>query len=175
MAVSGSGVKTDALSNYGRNTGTASTALSTLNPIYSQMATGNDGLTPQQKADSLTASSQSLGGGVAADVGQGGLYGARTGNAGAPTAALDDAARSAAVTQSGNALDVQNKSDAIARQNQQTGLAGINGIYQDSNNQADASLNTANAAQPSFLKQLALQGVGALGTAAPTIGKAFHL
>jgi hypothetical protein len=157
MGMSGSGVKKDALANYGTNSGNAASALSTINPIYSSMATHPEGYTPIQKADALTASSQSAGGGVASAVGQGGLLAARTGNAGAPTAALDDAARSAEVTNSKNALDVQNQSDQLATQNQRIGLAGLNGIYQDANQQADASLNTANQVQPSFMKTALLQ------------------
>lgn len=175
MAMSGSGVKTDALANYGTNSANAAGAVNELNPIYSQMATGDDGLTPQQKADALTASSQSTGGGVASAVGQGGLLAARTGNAGGATAAIDDAARTAGVTNSANALNVQNQSDAIARQNQATGLNGLNSIYDEANGQADASLNTANNTQPSFLQRLASGAVGAAGMAAPTIGKAFHI
>lgn len=175
MAMSGSGVKTDALSNYGTNAGTAAGALNTVNPIYSQMATGTDGYTPTQKSNMLTSSAQSLGGGVSSAVGQGGLLAARTGNAGGATAALDDASRQAGVQQSTNSLNVQNQSDQLAEKNQQIGLAGLNSIYADANGQADQSLNTANNAQPSFLQKLALGAVGAAGSAAPTIGKAFGL
>jgi hypothetical protein len=162
MGMSGSGVKKDAFSNYGTNASTASGAVGTLNPIYSSMATNPEGLTPIQKANALTASSESAGGGVASAVGQGGLMAARTGNVGGATAALDDASRMADVTNSKNALDVQNQSDQLATQNKRVGLAGLNGIYDESNGQANASLNTANNAQPSFLKQLALQSAGSL-------------
>jgi hypothetical protein len=163
MGMSGSGVKTDALANYGTNSNNAAGALNTINPIYSSMATNPQGLTPIQKANALTASSQSAGGGVASAVGQGGLLAARTGNAGGATAALDDAARSADVTNSKNALDVQNQSDQLATQNQRIGLAGLNGIYDESNNQANASLNTATNVQPNFWQKLALQGVQSAG------------
>jgi hypothetical protein len=158
-----SGVKKDALALSGTNSNTANSALSTINPIYSQMATGTDGLTAQQKANALTASSESAGGGVASAVGQGGLLAARTGNAGGATAALDDASRMAGVTNSKNALDVQNQSDALARMNQQTGLSGLNGIYAEANGQANANLNTASNVQPGFLQKLALQGAQAAG------------
>src|SRR5258708_6753022 len=133
------------------------------------MATNPKGYTPIQKANALTASSQSAGGGVASAVGQGGLLAARTGNAGGATAALDDAARSADVTNSKNALDIQNQSDALATQNKRIGLAGLNGIYDQANGQADASLNTANQVQPSFWQKLALQGVQSAGQ----VGSAF--
>ena len=151
-----SGVKGDALANYGTNSANAAGALNTINPIYSQLASGTVGYTPQEKSDMLTSSAQSLGGGVSAATGAGGLLAARTGNAGGATAAIDDAARSAGVTQSQNALNVQNQSDQLATQNQRVGLSGLNSIYGDANGQADASLNTANNTQPSFLKQLGL-------------------
>ena len=151
---SGSGVKTDAFQNYGTNAGTAAGALSTVNPIYSKLATGTVGLTPQQQSNALTASGQSLGGGVASAVGQGDLMAARTGNVGGYTAALDDASRQAGVQQSSNALGVQNQSDQIARQNQQIGLGGLSGIYNDANGQANQSLQVANQAQPGFFSKL---------------------
>src|SRR5258708_9691735 len=133
------------------------------------MATNPKGYTPIQKANALTASSQSAGGGVASAVGQGGLLAARTGNAGGATAALDDAARSADVTNSKNALDVQNQSDQLATQNKRIGLAALNDIYNEANGQADASLNTANQTQPSFWSTLAPQGV----QSARQVGSAF--
>lgn len=162
MAISGSGVKKDAFANYGTNAANAAGALDTINPIYSKLATGTVGYTPQQKADQLTASGQSLGGGVAAAVGQGGLEAARTGNAGGSAAALDDAAHNAATVQSSNALDVQNRSDDLATQNQRVGLGGLSSIYSGANQQADASLNTANNVQPGFLKTLANTALGDL-------------
>lgn len=155
-----------ALTNSSTNAGNAAGALNTINPIYSEMATGTMGLTPDQKASALTASSQSAGGGMASAVGQGGLLAARTGNAGGATAAIDDAARSAEVANSKNALDVQNQSNTIARQNQAQGLAGLNSIYDTANGQADASLNTANQVAKPFWQQLALQGVQSAGTVA---------
>jgi hypothetical protein len=163
MAMSGSGVEKNALNNSGQAVGQATSAYKTVNPIYSSMATNPEGLTPIQKADALTASSQSAGGGVASAVGQGGLMAARTGNVGGATAALDDASRMADVTNSKNTLDVQNQSDQLATQNKRVGLAGLNGIYDESNGQANASLNTANNAQPSFWRQLAMQGVQSAG------------
>lgn len=164
-----------AQANLQTNQGTAAGALNTVNPIYSQMASGTDGLNPTQMSNALTASSQSAGGGMSSAVGQGGLLAARTGNAGGATAAIDDAARTAGVTNSANALGVQNQSDAIARSNQAEGLSGLNAIYQGSNGQATGSLNAYNSAAPSPLLGLANGAIGAAGLAAPTIGKAFGL
>jgi hypothetical protein len=147
MAMSGSGVEKNALNNSGQAVGQATTAYNTVNPIYSAMAKDPQGLTPVEKANSLTASEQSTGGGVASAVGQGGLMAARTGNAGGATAALDDASRMAGVTNSANALDVQNRSDQLATQNQRLGLAGVNGIYQDANKTGEGYLNIADSSQ----------------------------
>lgn len=168
MGVSSSGVKTDALANYGTNSANAAGALGTINPIYSKMAAGGMGYTPQQKSDQLTASSQAGGGGVAAAVGQGGLDAARTGNAGGTAAALDDASRNAVAQQSSDALGVQNRSDDLASKNQQIGLSGLNSIYSGSNSQADASLNTANQAAAPLWQQVlmgGIQGAGQIGAA----------
>jgi len=163
------GVEKNALAAQGNAVNQSQAAYNTVNPIYSSMAASPQGFTPTEKANALTASSQSLGGGVAGAVGQGGLLAARTGNAGGATAALDDAARGAAVQQSTNALDVQNQSDQLATQNQRVGLAGLNGIYNNANSTALGNLNTANSASQanaanklSYLKL----GLNTLGSAA---------
>lgn len=166
MSVSGSGVEKNALNASATAGGQAQSAYNSVNPIYAGMATGTQGYTPTEKANQLTASRQSLGGGVAADVGQAGLLAARTGNAGGTSAALDDAAHNAAVTQSGNALDVQNRSDALATQNQRVGLAGLNGIYNDANSTATNNLSTANSAQ----QAAAARTQGYIGMGLKTLG-----
>jgi hypothetical protein len=146
MGMSGSGVEKNALNasaNAGRQ---ADTAYNTVDPIYSEMASGNVGLTPIQKSRMLTASGQSLGGANAGAVGQGALYAARTGNAGAATAAIDDSARSAMEKQSENAVDVENKDAQLASQNQRFGLSGISDIYSDANRTGEGYLGTANSA-----------------------------
>ena len=106
----------------------------------------------------LTASAQSLGGGVSAATGQAGLMAARTGNAGGFSAALDDAAGQAGIQQSANALGVQNQSAQIARQNQDIGLQGLSNEYNTGTGASISALNTANSAQPSFWQRFAQQG-----------------
>lgn len=167
MAMSGSGVEKDALAASGTAQNQAAGAYGTLNPIYTQEATNPQGFTQQQTANQLTASAQNLGGGVAADVGQGALLAARTNNAGGATAAIDAAAHGAQAQQSENALGVQNQSAMLARQQQQQGLAGLNGIYDDANRTGGDYLNTANsAAQAAAANKLAWTkfGVQTLGT-----------
>ena len=169
---SGSGIKQDALANYGVQGNTASSAYDIANPVYEQEVNDPYGLTPQQKTNQLTASGQSLGGSVAGAVGQGGLLAARTGNAGGASAAIDDAARQAGVTQSGNALGVENQDALLARQQQTQGLDGERSIYDTATGAGISDLNAANNASSSFLKQLLLQSVSSAGAAAPTIAKA---
>src|SRR4051794_39596777 len=100
MSMSGSGVEKNALAGSATAGTTAQNALSTVNPIYSRLATGTVGYTPEQKADMKTSAAQGLGGAVAGATGAGGLYAARTGNAGGAAAAIDDSARAAMQQQS---------------------------------------------------------------------------
>ena len=155
MASGGSGVKGDALAQYGTNTGEAASAYNTLSPIYTQMATNPQGFTPQQKANMLTASAQSLGGGVASAVGEGNLEAARTGNIGGYDVALDDAARNAARVQSGNALQVQNQDAQLADEHQREGLAGLDSLYGTSTGAGANYLQLANNAKPTFWQNMA--------------------
>jgi hypothetical protein len=165
--------KNQALDASKTGSANAANALSTLNPIYASDAQGTNGLTDQQKSNLLTASGQSLGGGVASAVGQGGLMAARTGNAGASTAALDDAARQASVQQSQNALGVQTASDALAQQNKETALSGLNSIYGTSTGSQGQNTSTAAQATKSPFWQSMLQsGLGAGGqVGAAYVGK----
>lgn len=162
MALSQSGIEKNALAQSGTNSTTAAGTLGAINPIYQNLASGTAGYTPTQKADALTSASQSAGGSVAGAVGQGGLLAARTGNAGGATAAIDDAARGAAATQSGDALQVQQNSDLLAHQNQGIGLSGLNSIYSGANGQTTAALNAASGAPQPFAKQLLNTAVGDL-------------
>lgn len=165
-----SGVEKNALNNSANAVTQAQDAYSTVNPIYSEMATGDYGLTPQQKANLQTASMQSTGGAVAGAVGQGALQAARTGNAGGSAAAIDAATRAGIQQESKNALDIQNEDAQVARQNQQTGLSGISDIYKDANATGSDYLNTANsasnakAARTNAYLRMGLGGIGgALG------------
>ena len=152
---SSSGVKQDAMVNSDQANNRAAGAFSTLNPLYTSMATNPQGYTPQQKANLLTAGAQGLGGGVAAATGQNALYAARTGNVGGDALALDDATRQAGVTQSNVDLGVQNQDAQLQQQNRNIGLQGLNGLY-NTNEQAGYNyLNLANNAKPTFWQQTA--------------------
>jgi hypothetical protein len=162
-------VEKAALGSYGAATGQATNAYNIANPIYAQEATNPQGFTPQQKADMLTASNGALGGSNSAAVGQGALLAARTNNAGGADAAIADAARAAGAQQSQNALGVDNQSAMLARQQQQQGLAGLNGIYADANGAAQGYLGTAEQAAQSnpwmTVLQSALGGSSAAASA----------
>lgn len=150
--MSGSGVEKNALNQAGAAAGQAGASYNTISPIYAQEAQNPAGYTPQQRANMLTASNQSLGGAVAGAVGQGALYGARTNNVGAGTALADDAVRNAMAQQSQNALGVENDNAALMEKQKQEGLAGLSSIYADANRTGADYLNIANSSQQAAAK-----------------------
>lgn len=176
MAMSGSGVEKDALGGYGTASGQSGNAFNVANPIYTRMATNPTGYTPQQKADMLTASADSLGGSNASAVGQGALLAARTNNAGGYQGAVDDAFRNAQQQQSENALGVENKSALLAREQQEQGLAGLSGEYADANSTARGYLDTAEKAREynpwMQILMAGMQGGAQMGSAALKAGSA---
>lgn len=157
MASGGSGVKRDAFGSYGTATGQAGNAYGIAAPIYQKMAQRPQGYLPQEMADRITASNQTLGGSNAAAAGEGALTAARTNNAGGYQAAIDDAARQSGAQQSENVLGVMNQSDALKRQQQQEGLEGLSGIYNDANRTGLGYLDLANQAKPTFWQNLGSQ------------------
>jgi len=162
---SGNGNRTNAMAQNGVNNGTAASAVGVANPVYQTMATNPTGYTPQQKSDMLTKISQVGGGGTAAAVGQAGLLGARTGNAGGADAAIDDAAQAAGRTQTQGALQVDGQDADLAQRNRDTGLNGLNDIYKTSTGAAVGDLNAANGAGSSFWKQILMQSLQSAGQA----------
>jgi hypothetical protein len=110
------------------------------------MATAPTGDTPQERANMLTRSGQTLGGGNAAIVGQGNLMTARTGNAGGYQAVADSAARTSMAQQSDNTLGIDERDAALKRQQQLEGLSGLNSIYSGANRTSTDYLNIANTA-----------------------------
>lgn len=157
MASGGSGVKGDALNNYGQATGQANNAYNIAAPIYGQMATNPTGYTAQQKANLTTASNQTLGGANSAAAGEGALASARTNNAGGYQAAIDDAARGASAQQSQNNLDIENQNVNLQNEHQQEGLEGLSGIYNTGSQTGLGYLNLANNAKPTFWQNLGSQ------------------
>jgi hypothetical protein len=169
MASGGSGVKGDALGSYGTATGQADNAFGIAAPIYGQMARKPQGYMPQEMADRITASNQTLGGSNAAAVGEGALASARTNNAGGYQAAIDDAARTSGATQSENVLGVMNQSDALKRQQQEEGLSGLSNIYGTASKTGMGYLDLANQAKPTFWQNLGTAAAKGALTAASSL------
>ena len=109
-----------------------------------------------------TASTQTLGGGQASAVGQGGLLAARTGNAGGAAAAIDAASQQAGQTNSQDMLGVANNNANLMQKQQQEGIAGLNSIYDTGTQASISALNTANGVKPPFWQTLANTAVGDL-------------
>ena len=130
------GVEKDQLANSGTAVGMANQANANaaniyggLEPMLQAQAANPTGYTPAQVAMQNTAAMQSAGGANAAAVGGGGLYAARTHNAGAVPAAIGDSIRSTGQTLSDAAVGVQQRSAELAQHKQQQGLAGLGGLY----------------------------------------------
>jgi hypothetical protein len=159
---SSSGIKKDAFATYGQQSAEGQAAEQQLNPIYSNEATNPQGYSPTELAAMQTASAQTLGGGVASAVGQGGLLAARTGNAGGAAAAIDAASQQAGQTNSQNMLNVANQNANLMQKQQQAGISGLNSIYDTGTQAADAALNTANNVRAPFWQTLTNTALGDL-------------
>ena len=96
-----------------------------LEPTLQAEASHPSGYTPAQKALQNTAAQQSAGGATAGAVGQGGLYAARSRNAGAAQNAIGAATRSAGSNLSREAVGTETRSADLANENQQRGLGGL--------------------------------------------------
>jgi len=170
------------------NSGTAQTLSSGLNgnaasiygglaPQLQAEAAHPAGYTPSQVASQNTAAQQSAGGTEAATVGQGGLYAARTKNAGAAQNAIGAGTRGAGANLSRAAVGVQNNQADLQQKQQQAGIAGLGGLYNDElgggekalglSNQSLGIENEADANNPwlALLKQ-GMQSGGQVGAAA---------
>ena len=117
-----------------------------LEPTLQAEAAHPSGYTPQQKAEMNTAAQQSAGGSTAGAVGQGGLYAARTRNAGAAQNAIGSASRGAGANLSKAAVGTELSSANLANQKQQQGIQGLGGLYSSNLNAAAQNLNASNNA-----------------------------
>lgn len=110
-------------------TANAGNVYGSLEPALAARAATPMGYTPSQKASINTAAQQSAGGSTAGAVGQGGLYAARTRNAGAGQAAIGASNRAAGSNLSRNAVDTEVQSANLGQQNQRAALGGLQGLY----------------------------------------------
>lgn len=165
--MSKSGVEDQALKRNGVNAKQADDSFATIAPAYTRLSTGTVGYSPTQVADMRTAALQSTGGSLASAAGKANIAAARTGNAGASTAALDDIARTGTDTLADADLGISQKNADLEQRNMDLGLAGLSGIYDEGLTSANQNLSTAqqaNASRKSFINSLVSSGLGALGT-----------
>src|SRR5271156_4813848 len=117
-----------------------------LEPQLAARAATPMGYTPSQKASINTAAQQSAGGSTAGAVGQGGLYAARTRNAGAGQAAIGSSNRAAGADLSRNAVNTEVQSANLGQQNQRAALGGLQGLYGTDVGSGIGALNSSNTA-----------------------------
>lgn len=127
-------------------TGNAANVYGALEPQLAAAAAHPAGFTPAQKASMNTAAQQSAGGTTAGAVGSGGLYAARTRNAGAGQAAIGSASRAAGSNLSREAVGTQVKDANLAQHNRNAALGGLNSIYGTNLNAGENALGLSNTA-----------------------------
>ena len=93
-----------------------------------------------------TAAQQSAGGSQSATVGQGGLYAARTRNAGGAQAAIGAGTRGAGANLSRSAVSTEVNSANLANRNQQAGISGLGGLYGTELGGGESALGLSNQA-----------------------------
>ena len=117
-----------------------------LEPTLAAEAAHPVGYTPAQKATMNTAAQQSAGGTTAAAVGQGGLYAARTRNAGAGQAAIGSASRVAGSNLSREAVGTQVEDANLGQKKQAQAQSGLGGLYDRTLSGGESALGLSNQA-----------------------------
>ncbi|MGH9343308.1 MAG: hypothetical protein ACRD19_06050 [Terriglobia bacterium] len=131
------------------------------------------GFAPSDLAAMRTGAMQSAGGSMAGAAGRGALLGARTRNAGAPAAAIGDAARTAGEQLSQRAVGIAGQNAELKAHQQQEGLSGLEGLNAEELGQGvnalgivpgavNANTNAANASYDwaKYLLDPAMQAAG---------------
>jgi hypothetical protein len=109
-------------------TGNAASVYGSLEPQLQAEAAAPSGYTPSQIASQNTAAQQSAGGTQAGAVGAGGLYSARTRNAGGAQAAIGSASRAAGANLSKAAVGTQVNNANLQQSQRQSALGGLEGL-----------------------------------------------
>jgi hypothetical protein len=117
-----------------------------LEPELAARAATPTGYTPSQQASMNTAAQQSAGGSNAGAAGQGGLYAARTRNAGAGQAAIGSSTRAAGANLSKAAVGTQVQSANLGQQNQRAALSGMEGLNSTELSGGENALGLSNSA-----------------------------
>jgi hypothetical protein len=117
---------TGAASQYGSS---ASAEGASLNPFFSQELRATHGYTPGQTNEMLTAAEQSAGGAFGGAEVEINRNAARTGNATSVTKSLDEMARERAKSAAGTSENIAAQDVNAAKQENQAGAAGMQGLY----------------------------------------------
>ena len=117
-----------------------------LEPTLQAQASHPSGFTPMQKANMNTAAQQSAGGSTAGAVGEGGLYAARTRNAGAAQNAIGSAVRSGGSNLSREAVGTEMADANLAQKKQAGALGGLQGMYGTELSGGENALGLSNSA-----------------------------
>jgi hypothetical protein len=117
-----------------------------LEPTLQAQAAHPSGYTPAQKANMNTAAQQSGGGSTAGAVGQGGLYAARTRNAGAGSTAIGSAVRSAGSNLSREAVGTEVQNANLAQKKQAGALGGLSSLNSTELSGGENALGLSNSA-----------------------------
>jgi hypothetical protein len=144
----------------------------TLTPALTQEAINPTGYTPTQMAAQTTAAEQSAGGGNAGATGGALLRAARSRNAGAAPAAIDQSNRNASQNLSQINAGLQTNNANLAQKKQQSALSGLEGLYGENVGAGENALGLSTSALNdaghlnNFWQQLLLQGMQSAGQAA---------
>lgn len=108
--------------------GNAQALYSTVVPQLTTQAAHPAGYNPSDLAGMQTEAQQTAGGSEAGAVGQGSLLGARTRNAGAPAAAIPEAAREAGQELNKNSLGISNANARLKESQRESALGGLENL-----------------------------------------------
>lgn len=123
------GAAGQANSNANSFFGNANSIYGNLAPSLVSEAAHPAGYAPTDESALETGAQESAGGSQAGAVGQGGLYAARTRNAGGPAAAIADASRGAGQQLSSNLLGIRSANANLKEGQRQSALSSLAGLY----------------------------------------------
>lgn len=123
-----------------------------LHTFFSNELNNPQGFSPQDMANMLSSSNQSLGGSNAGAVGNLATMAARSGNAAGLATAQDQSARNNAKIASQNALGIQGQNAELKQKQQQAGAQGLNSLYGENLASSLKSLGLSDEAINTWLK-----------------------
>jgi hypothetical protein len=145
--------------------GNAAGINSTLTPALTAEAVNPTGYTPTQMAAQTTGAEQTAGGANAGATGGALLRAARTRNAGAAPAAIDQANREGSQDLSQINAGIQTKNADLQQKQKQAGISGLEGLYGENVNAGENALGLSNSSLAdagnlkNFWQSLLMQGI----------------